>query len=99
MTEEKAPLETGWNLDNSYARLPKSFFTKITPNAVHSPGLVIFNDTLATNLGLNTLELKSKDGVAVLAGNSIPEGSIPLAQAYAGHQFGNFNMLGDGRAL
>lgn len=92
-------LETGWNLDNSYARLPKSFFTKITPNAVPSPELVIFNDTLATNLGLNNVELKSKDGVAVLAGNSIPEGSIPLAQAYAGHQFGNFNMLGDGRAL
>lgn len=92
-------LETGWNLDNSYARLPKSFFTQITPNAVASPELVILNDTLATNLGLNIEELKSKDGVAVLAGNSIPEESIPLAQAYAGHQFGNFNMLGDGRAL
>ncbi|MGB3260203.1 protein adenylyltransferase SelO [Paenisporosarcina sp.] len=99
MIEEKPMLETGWNLDNSYARLPKSFFTKITPNAVPSPELVIFNDTLATNLGLNTAELKNKEGVAVLAGNSIPEGSIPLAQAYAGHQFGNFNMLGDGRAL
>ncbi|MGE6489194.1 protein adenylyltransferase SelO [Paenisporosarcina sp. NPDC076898] len=99
MTEEKPMLETGWNLDNSYARLPKSFFTKITPNAVPSPEFVIFNDTLATNLGLNIEELKSKDGVAVLAGNSIPQGSIPLAQAYAGHQFGNFNMLGDGRAL
>lgn len=99
MTEDRPMLETGWNIDNSYARLPKTFFTKITPNAVHSPELVFFNDSLATNLGLNIEELKSKDGVSVLAGNSIPEGSIPLAQAYAGHQFGNFNMLGDGRAL
>ncbi|EPD50310.1 hypothetical protein HMPREF1210_02881 [Paenisporosarcina sp. HGH0030] len=99
MTKEKAAIENGWNLDNSYARLPKSFFTKITPNAVHSPELIKFNDSLATSLGLNIDELKSKDGVAELAGNSIPDGSIPLAQAYAGHQFGNFNMLGDGRAL
>lgn len=99
MTKEKAAIENGWNLDNSYARLPNSFFTKITPNAVHSPELIIFNDSLAESLGLNIDELKSKDGVAELAGNSIPEGSLPLAQAYAGHQFGNFNMLGDGRAL
>lgn len=99
MTKEKAAIENGWNLDNSYARLPKSFFTKITPNAVHSPELIIFNDSLAESLGLNFDELKNKEGVAELAGNSIPEGSIPLAQAYAGHQFGNFNMLGDGRAL
>lgn len=99
MTKEKAAIENRWNLDNSYARLPKSFFTIITPNAVHSPELIKFNDSLATSLGLNIDELKSKDGVAELAGNSIPEGSIPLAQAYAGHQFGNFNMLGDGRAL
>lgn len=99
MTKEKAAIKNGWNLDNSYARLPKSFFTIITPNAVHSPELIKFNDSLATSLGLNIDELKSKDGVAELAGNSIPKGSIPLAQAYAGHQFGNFNMLGDGRAL
>jgi uncharacterized protein YdiU (UPF0061 family) len=48
---------------------------------------------------LNVQSLQSNDGVAVLAGNQIPEGALPLAQAYAGHQFGYFNMLGDGRAL
>ena len=55
--------------------------------------------TLVTSLGLNVQVLQSEDGVAVLAGNKIPEGSLPLAQAYAGHQFGHFNMLGDGRTL
>ena len=54
---------------------------------------------MATSLGLNVQGLQSEDGVAVLAGNKIPEGSLPLAQAYAGHQFGHFNMLGDGRTL
>ena len=54
---------------------------------------------MATSLGLNVQALQSDDGVAVLAGNQIPEGALPLAQAYAGHQFGHFTMLGDGRAL
>ncbi|WP_044642816.1 protein adenylyltransferase SelO [Risungbinella massiliensis] len=91
--------ETGWNFDNSYAQLPKSFFTSHSPTPVRSPKLVILNHPLATSLGLNVQELQSKDGVAVLAGNRIPEGAMPLAQAYAGHQFGHFTMLGDGRAL
>jgi uncharacterized protein YdiU (UPF0061 family) len=90
---------TGWNLDNSYARLPESLFTKQNPTAVHSPKLIILNDQLAADLGLNVQVLQSKEGVAVLAGNRIPEGALPLAQAYAGHQFGNFTMLGDGRAV
>ncbi|MFS1511680.1 protein adenylyltransferase SelO [Chengkuizengella sp. SCS-71B] len=92
-------IDTGWNLDNSYASLPKLFFSSLNPNPVHSPKLIIFNDSLATLLGLNAQGLQSEDGIAVLAGNQIPEGSSPLAQAYAGHQFGHFNMLGDGRAL
>jgi uncharacterized protein YdiU (UPF0061 family) len=95
----KEIIDMGWNLDNSYARLPKSFFSSLSLNPVRSPKLIIFNDLLGTSLGLNIQELKSEDGVAVLAGNRIPEGSLPLAQAYAGHQFGHFNMLGDGRAL
>ncbi len=61
--------------------------------------MIILNDPLAASLGLNVQALQSNDGVAVLAGNQIPEGALPLAQAYAGHQFGHFNMLGDGRAL
>lgn len=91
--------ETGWNLDNSYARLPNSFYSSVNPTPVHSPKLVILNDQLAASLGLNVQALRSEGGVAVLAGNEIPEGASPLAQAYAGHQFGHFTMLGDGRAV
>ncbi|MGG3451531.1 YdiU family protein [Domibacillus aminovorans] len=99
MTKRKEIIETGWNLDNSYAHLPESFFTSLSPNPVRSPKLVIFNNPLAASMGLNGETLQSEDGVAVLAGNRIPEGALPLAQAYAGHQFGHFNMLGDGRAV
>lgn len=99
MTEKKAIIETGWNFDNSYARLPESFFKKQSLNPVHSPKLIILNHPLAASLGLNAEALQSNDAVAVLAGNQIPEGALPIAQAYAGHQFGHFTMLGDGRAL
>src|SRR5690606_20773976 len=68
-------------------------------NPVKSPKLVIFNEALAETLGLAPEELTAEDGVAILAGNQVPEGSTPIAQAYAGHQFGHFTMLGDGRAL
>lgn len=95
----KAIIESGWNLDNSYARLPKSFFSRVNPVAVRSPKLVILNNPLATSLGLYVKSLQSSKGTAVLAGNRVPEGALPLAQAYAGHQFGYFTMLGDGRAV
>lgn len=98
MTEKKTRIETGWNFDNSYARLPESLFTRINPTPVRSPKIIILNDQLATFLGLTVQSLQSNDGAAVLAGNQIPEGAMPLAQAYAGHQFGHFNRLGDGRA-
>ncbi|AIF51313.1 YdiU family protein [Pelosinus sp. UFO1] len=97
--ERKTISDTGWNLDSSYARLPDMFFTRLNPTAVRSPQLVILNYPLATSLGLNAEALQSEDGIAVFAGNQIPEGASPLAQAYAGHQFGNFALLGDGRAL
>ncbi|AKG36446.1 protein adenylyltransferase SelO [Paenibacillus durus] len=99
MTEKKTIIKTGWNFDNSYARLPESFFTRQDLNPVRSPQLVILNDPLAASMGLNVQALQSHDGAAVFAGNEIPEGAEPLAQAYAGHQFGHFTMLGDGRAL
>ncbi|TQR19416.1 protein adenylyltransferase SelO [Psychrobacillus vulpis] len=99
MTKRTETIEAGWNLDNSYSRLPNSFFTTLNLNPVNSPKLTILNYPLATSLGLNVQALESEDGVAVLAGNQIPEGALPLAQAYAGHQFGHFNMLGDGRAI
>lgn len=91
--------EPGWSFDNSYTRLPKSFFSSQNPTPVHSPKLMILNEPLATSLGLNIEALQSKDGVATFAGNQTPKGAAPLAQAYAGHQFGHFTMLGDGRAI
>jgi len=99
MIKEQVILETGWNLESSYARLPKSFSTRLNPTAVRSPKLIILNESLATSLGLSVQALQSKEGIDVLAGNDIPEGASPLAQAYAGHQFGHFAMLGDGRAV
>ncbi|MEJ3716455.1 YdiU family protein [Paenibacillus polymyxa] len=100
MTEKKEIADKiGWNFDNSYSRLPESMFTKLNPNPVRSPKLIILNHPLAVSLGLNENALQRDDAVAMLAGNQVPEGATPLAQAYAGHQFGHFNMLGDGRAL
>ncbi|MCL9634020.1 YdiU family protein [Bacillus zanthoxyli] len=96
MTNQK---EAGWNLRNSYAELPNIFFTPLDPNPVSSPKIVKFNDSLAASLGLQKEQLQSQEGVSILAGNSVPKGAFPLAQAYAGHQFGHFNMLGDGRAM
>ncbi|PLS05820.1 protein adenylyltransferase SelO [Neobacillus cucumis] len=89
----------GWNFDNSYSRLPESFFTSQNPKPVTSPNLVVLNEPLAVFLGLNPETLQSEEGTAVFAGNKIPEGAEPLAEAYAGHQFGHFTMLGDGRAI
>lgn len=91
--------QVGWNFDNSYARLPEMFFTIQNPKPVRSPELVILNQSLAASLGLNEHALANEQGIAELAGNLIPAGAAPLAQAYAGHQFGYFNRLGDGRAI
>ncbi|AOZ92986.1 protein adenylyltransferase SelO [Paenibacillus crassostreae] len=99
MTNRDEILEIGWNIDNSYARLPQLFFSSANPTPVKSPNLVIFNEQLATSMGLNAKALQSEEGVAELAGNRIPAGATPLAQAYAGHQFAHFTMLGDGRAV
>jgi uncharacterized protein YdiU (UPF0061 family) len=92
-------LESGWNFDNSYARLPNSFFSKQNPVPVASPKLIKLNIPFAESLGLNIEKLKSEAAAGIFAGNVIPEGAAPLAQAYAGHQFGHFTMLGDGRAI
>ncbi|UOQ95723.1 YdiU family protein [Halobacillus shinanisalinarum] len=91
--------EIGWNFDNSYASLPELFFKNIEPTPVRSAELVILNKSLANSLGLDVKKLQSKEGIEVVTGNQIPEGALPIAQAYAGHQFGNFTMLGDGRAV
>jgi protein adenylyltransferase len=86
--------------DNSYARLPQRFFARLSPTPVAAPGLIRLNEVLARQLGLDTDALASSAGVAVLAGNRVPDGGEPLAMAYAGHQFGAFvPQLGDGRAI
>ncbi len=86
--------------DNTYARLPDRFFVKQEPACVPEPRLVRLNLELAEKLSIDTDWLESPDGVAMLAGNAIPEGAEPIAQAYAGHQFGGFSsQLGDGRAI
>jgi uncharacterized protein YdiU (UPF0061 family) len=92
-------IEAGWNFDNSYAGLPELFYKTIDPNPVSQPKLIIFNNKLAESLGLSEEALQTEGGVSILAGNEVPEGGASLAQAYAGHQFGHFTMLGDGRAL
>ncbi|WP_127547617.1 YdiU family protein [Paenibacillus amylolyticus] len=96
---QQETLNKGWNLENSYAKLPQPFFTSQGAVPVESPKLIIFNRLLASSLGLDVESLDSDEGAQIFAGNMVPEGAEPLAQAYAGHQFGNFNMLGDGRAL
>lgn len=86
--------------DNSYAALPERFHAKLHPTPVRGPELMLLNAPLARELGLTVEDLSGPDGVAMLAGNRMPEGAEPLAQAYAGHQFGNFvPQLGDGRAI
>jgi uncharacterized protein YdiU (UPF0061 family) len=99
MMVKNVTVKAGWNLDNSYARLPNSFYTRLDPTSVPSPKLAVLNERLAESLGLEVSALRSQEGVATLAGNRVPEGATPIAQAYAGHQFGHFTMLGDGRAI
>ncbi|MCV6597186.1 MAG: YdiU family protein [Mangrovicoccus sp.] len=86
--------------DNSYARLPERFYHRQPASAVAKPGLIAVNHSLAQDLGIDPDALESPKGIAALAGNALPDGADPLAQAYAGHQFGGWSpQLGDGRAL
>ncbi len=85
--------------DNSYARLPDGFFARTAPTPVAEPRLIAFNEELAQLLGL-TGPFEAAQLTTVFSGNTMPSGAEPLAQLYAGHQFGNFSpQLGDGRAL
>ncbi|RAP76852.1 protein adenylyltransferase SelO [Paenibacillus montanisoli] len=99
MSENHSKMEAGWRLDNSYARLPQTFYSLQNPAPSRAPELIALNEKLAAELGLRAEALREEDGIAIFAGNRVPEGATPLAQAYAGHQFGHFTMLGDGRAL
>ena len=86
--------------DNTFARLPERFFERRRPTPVAAPGLIRLNRPLAEELGIDPEWLEGPDGLAMLAGNYVPESAEPLAQAYAGHQFGALvPQLGDGRAV
>ena len=86
--------------DNSYARELPGFYVNAAPSGGPAPDLVVFNEPLAKSLGLDPHALQGEHAAALFAGVDVPEGAAPLAQAYAGHQFGGFSpQLGDGRAL
>ena len=87
----------GWNLEHTYITLPQLFYQKQLPQTVPQAEMVLFNDALAESLGLNAKQLRTD--ADLFAGKYLPDGANPIAQAYAGHQFGHFAMLGDGRAL
>src|SRR3979490_2865590 len=93
------PYPVHFGFENTYARLPERFYARLDPTPVAAPRLVKVNLELAGSLGLDPAALASPQGVEILAGNRVAEGSEPLALAYAGHQFGHFvPQLGDGRA-
>ena len=89
----------GWHFDNTYSKLSNTFKEDIKPTPVHNPELVVLNDRLAKELHLDFSRTAKKKLSHIFSGNILPEGANTIAQAYAGHQFGHFTMLGDGRAL
>jgi len=94
-----AAATVGWRFDNTYARLPEGFFARVLPAPVRAPAVVLVNHALGDAMGLATRALSAEDAAALFAGQMIPPGADPIAQAYAGHQFGGFTVLGDGRAI
>tara|TARA_Y100000768_G_scaffold60748_1_gene41172 strand:+ start:11 stop:1456 length:1446 start_codon:yes stop_codon:yes gene_type:complete len=89
----------GWHFDNTYSKLSKTFREEIKPVPVHDPKLIILNKKLAEDLNLNFSKIDNKNLAKLFSGNNLPEDTKTIAQAYAGHQFGHFTMLGDGRAV
>ena len=89
----------GWHFDNTYSKLSKTFREEIKPTPVHDPNLVILNEELAKDLNLDFSKIDNKDLAELFSGNVLPNDTNTIAQAYAGHQFGHFTMLGDGRAV
>ncbi|MGV3605387.1 MAG: protein adenylyltransferase SelO [Planctomycetaceae bacterium] len=89
----------GWNFDNSYARLASIFFTAAMPPKFPSPQIAVFNHLFARELGLDFSKQNPQTVAGIFSGQILPNDCQPLAQAYAGHQYGHFTMLGDGRAI
>lgn len=92
-------MNTGWNFDNTYRKLSPDFYSVVEPIPVSKPELILLNSRLADELGLDFSKADLSELASLFTGNQLPEGSEPIAQAYAGHQFGHFTMLGDGRAI
>src|SRR5665213_2355167 len=89
-----------FRFDNSFARELEGFYTPFRPATAPAPRLLYLNHSLAAELGLDIASLDAAALAATFAGNTLPDGAQPLAQAYTGHQFGGFSpQLGDGRAL
>ena len=89
-----------FQFDNSYARLPDRFFSRVAPSVARTPALIALNQEFALQLGLDADWLASPAGLEILSGRQLADGSEPIATAYAGHQFGSFvPQLGDGRAV
>ena len=99
MTQDKKINKSCFNFENTYTNLPESFYSEINLDPVKKPELVIFNEDLAKSLEIDADCLKSEENLEILAGNKKVEGGEYIAQAYCGHQFGHFTMLGDGRAV
>jgi uncharacterized protein YdiU (UPF0061 family) len=96
----RSPAIAAFEFDNSYAKELEGFFVACSPAQAPQPALLRFNRELAEELGLNADALDGSIGAAIFSGNELPVGATPIAQAYAGHQFGGFSpQLGDGRAL
>src|SRR3989440_4370092 len=89
----------GWRFDNTYSLLPDALFAPARPAAFREPRVSVLNHRLAGELGLNLGAMSPDAAAALFAGQELPAGSSPITQAYAGHQFGHFTMLGDGRAI
>ena len=90
--------DPGWNLQSNYTQISDKLFSELKPDEVTNPRTVIVNNELAKMLGLNLKGISEKDLSNLFSGNQLPNGAKPFAQAYAGHQFGQFTILGDGRA-
>ncbi|MBT7852607.1 MAG: hypothetical protein HN675_04745, partial [Opitutae bacterium] len=90
---------TVFNFDNTYGQLPNTFYAKLSPVPATKPEMTILNVELATDMGLDFSNMGPDAQADLFAGNRIPDGAEPIAQAYAGHQFSHFTMLGDGRAI
>ncbi|MBM5787602.1 MAG: YdiU family protein [Pelagibacterales bacterium] len=92
-------MKINFKFDNSYTQLTSMMMAKVMPAKVKLPKLVLLNYDLAEKLGLNFSSLDEKQVAELFTGNTLPEGANPIAQAYAGHQFGHLTILGDGRAI